>query len=205
MPPQRSVLSSVSGNRQFNCELTPYMRGKAIGLSLKGAKPTEIQDLLKISRGALQSTLTLDHLRDQGVSQLRTGQPKVYTEAEERLVVRHVQLNPKDSYAQVKRACDMSFSHQTIKKILVEHGIVNWRARRRPLLTEENAAIRLAWCLKYRYMNEEEWRLFMWSDECSVERGKGKRDEWVFRTANQKWNKNMIQTYDCKKNMKVMV
>jgi hypothetical protein len=47
--------------------------------------------------------------------------------------------------------------------------------------------------------------MYMWSDECSVERGKGKRDEWVFRIANQKWDRNMVQTYNCKKNMKVMV
>jgi len=205
MPPQRSILGSISGNRVSNCELTPYTRGKIVGLSLKGAKSTEIQDRLKITRGALRSTLSLDCLRNEGVSQPRTGRPKVYTEAEERKVVRHARINPKDSYAQVKKACNLSFSHRTIKKILAEHGIVNWRARRRPFLTEEMAAARLAWCLKHRYMSEEEWGLFMWSDECSVERGKGKRDEWVFRTANQKWDKNMIQTYSCKKNMKVMV
>ena len=45
----------------------------------------------------------------------------------------------------------------------------------------------------------------MWSDECSVERGRGKRDEWVFRTAHQAWNRNMVQTYNCKTNIKVMV
>ena len=45
----------------------------------------------------------------------------------------------------------------------------------------------------------------VWSDECSVERGRGKRDEWVFRTPAQKWHRQMIQTYDAKKNMKVMV
>jgi len=44
-----------------------------------------------------------------------------------------------------------------------------------------------------------------WSDECSVERGRGKRDEWVFRTPEQKWHKEFIQTYNAKKNMKVMV
>ena len=45
----------------------------------------------------------------------------------------------------------------------------------------------------------------MWSDECSVERGREKQTEWVFRTTNQKWNKEMIQTYNCYKNMKVIV
>jgi len=54
-------------------------------------------------------------------------------------------------------------------------------------------------------MTAEEWGLHVWSDECSVERGRGKRDEWVFRTANQLWDREMVQTYDSKKNMKVMV
>jgi hypothetical protein len=70
MPPQCSSLGSISRNRQLNCELTSYTRGKIVGLSLKGAKPTEIQDLLKITCGALRSTLSLDQLRDEGVSQL---------------------------------------------------------------------------------------------------------------------------------------
>jgi hypothetical protein len=125
MPPQRSSLSSISRNRQFNHELTLYIRGKIVGLSLKGAKSTEIQDLLKITRGALRSTLSLDQLRYEGVSQSRTGRPKAYTEGEERLVVRHAQINSKDSYAQVKKACNLSFSHRTIKRILAEYEIVN--------------------------------------------------------------------------------
>jgi hypothetical protein len=74
----------------------------------------------------------------------------------------------------VKVACEMACSKSTIKKILVEHGIHNWRARRRPFLTEENAVKRLAWCLKHQYISSEEWRLYIWSDKCSIERGRGK-------------------------------
>jgi len=40
--------------------------------------------------------------------------------------------------------------------------------------------------------------MIVWSDECSVERGRGKRDEWVFRTC-------MVRTYGTNKNMKTMV
>ena len=60
MQPQYPVLGSVSGNCQFNSELTLYMQGKAVGLSLKGAKSTEIQDLPKTSYGTLQSSFALD-------------------------------------------------------------------------------------------------------------------------------------------------
>lgn len=45
----------------------------------------------------------------------------------------------------------------------------------------------------------------MWSDECSVERGRGKNQEWVFRTPEQKWDCEMIQTYKSSRDLSVMV
>lgn len=43
------------------------------------------------------------------------------------------------------------------------------------------------------------------SDKCSVERGQGKRAEQVFQTTNQLWDKDIVQAYDYKKNLKVIV
>jgi hypothetical protein len=45
----------------------------------------------------------------------------------------------------------------------------------------------------------------MWSDECSVERGKGKAVTWVFRTPTQKYDKEMIDPYKKGKDVSVMV
>ena len=205
MLPQCSVLGTISGNRAFNHQLSPYQRGKIVGLTARGEKSRSIEDLLKVSRGAVRSTIQLDHVRHEGNPQVRSGRPKEYSEATIRKIIRHVRLQLKDSYAELIRACDLSIKRTTIKSILSQHGITNWRARRRPLLTEANVAKRLAWCLEHRYWTKEEWGLYMWSDECSVERGRGKRAEWVFRTSNQAWDRKMIQEYDCKKNMKVMV
>jgi hypothetical protein len=39
--------------------------------------------------------------------------------------------------------------------------------------------------------------MICWSDECSVERGRGGEQEWAFRTPYQKWDREMVQTYDC--------
>jgi hypothetical protein len=57
MPPQRSVLGTISGNRAFNYQLSPYQRGRILGLTEGGTKSSDIQDLLHVSRGAVQSTL----------------------------------------------------------------------------------------------------------------------------------------------------
>jgi len=205
MPPIRTPLGAISGNRLPGYEISPYMRGKVMGQASKGATPTQIAADLKLTRSAVRYTISIDPLRNEGISQPRAARKKSYTNAEERLIIRHVRLNPKDTYKQVKEACQLSFSNSTIKRILKAHGIGNWRAKRRPLLTEEHAAKRLAWCLARRHWSVEEWGMVCWSDECSCERGRGKRSEWVFRTPAQKWHREMVQTYGTNKNMKVMV
>ena len=156
MPPQRIPLGLVSGNRRFNCELTPYQRGIAIGMDFKGAKSSEIEVALDCSRGALRSTLKLAQLRNEGQSQTQAGAPKSYTEANKRNLLRHIRKNPKDSYAQVQKECGMKCSKSTIKRIIVKHGIHNWRARKEPILTEENIALRLAWSLAHQYVSTKE-------------------------------------------------
>ena len=45
----------------------------------------------------------------------------------------------------------------------------------------------------------------MWSDECSVERGTGKEIEWVWGIPADKWKPEMVTTYKCGKQMRVMV
>jgi len=47
--------------------------------------------------------------------------------------------------------------------------------------------------------------MIMWSDECSVEKGQGKRDEYYFCTSTEKWQPRIVQTYSTNKNMKVIV
>jgi transposase len=205
MPPQRSPLGPISGNRLLGAHLSPYARGVIAGKASAGAKPSEIAAELELEYSTVYRTIQLDLTRHEGASLPRTPRKKSYTEADERILLRHVRLNPKDTYAKIKIACGLACSKSTLRKILKEHGITNWRAKRRPFLTEKNAAARLKWCLERQHWLAEDWALVVWSDECSVERGRGQRDEWVFRTPGQKWHRQMIQTYDAKKNMKVMV
>jgi len=144
MPPQRTPLGPISSNREFNHQLSLYQRGRIIGLVEKGVKPPEIADRLKCSRGAVRSTLVYIILRDEGEQQPRSGRPLEYTPADERNLLRHVRLNPKDLYEEYRRAYGLEIKRATIKRILRRYYIINWRARRRPYLTEKNAAKRLA-------------------------------------------------------------
>jgi hypothetical protein len=205
MPPTRRALAPISSNRQPGDQLSPYQRGQILGRQSEGATPTKIAHDLNLDRSTVRYTIAVDLIRTEGKSLPRIPRGKSYTEAEQRLILRHVRLNPKDTYQEVKDACNVTCSTSTIKRILQEAGIGNWRAKRRPFLLPIHAAKRLAWCLARRNWTAEDWGQVVWSDECSVERGQGNRNDWCFRTPSQKWQKDMIQTYDAKNNMKVMV
>jgi len=205
MPPQRTPLRPISGNIYRRKELTPYQRGQIVGYSLLSCSPTEISASLNIPESTVRDTLKKAPERHDGESSSRIGRPKLYSERDERQILRTVRLNPHLTYRQLQNQLPIKLSHDTIYRILKQNNITNWRAKKRPALTEEHAALRLAWAKEHKDWTEDQWSYMLWSDECSVERGKGKQQLWVFRTPDQKWDKSMIQPYNKGKDISIMI
>jgi IS30 family transposase len=125
MPPQRTSLGSISGNSRRGKELTPYMRRKIASKASEGVKLAAIAIELKIPRKTIEYTLQQDELRDDGYSLPRKAHKKSYTDAQERRIIRHVWIYPKDTYQNVINACELGYKRSIVKKILKRHGILN--------------------------------------------------------------------------------
>ncbi len=76
---------------------------------------------------------------------------------------------------------------------LREEGMRMWTKKKRPPLNATRAAARLEWALAHKNWTAEQWKHVLWSDECSVERSKGVRQQWVYRTPLDKWKPWAIQ------------
>ncbi|KAH9204021.1 hypothetical protein DL95DRAFT_349506, partial [Leptodontidium sp. 2 PMI_412] len=111
------------------CELSPYLRGQILGQARRYTNPYEIARDLKLDYGTVKYTIKQEPLRDDGKSLPRKPRGKSYTIAEERKLLRHVRLHPKDTYQEVITPCSLGCKETTVKKILKEHGITNWRAK----------------------------------------------------------------------------
>lgn len=159
MPPERTPLGPISGNRLLGQHLSPYARGRIAGKAEEGATPAQIAEALNLEYSTVYRTIQQDLLRHEGKSLSRTPRKKSYTEADERILLRHVRIHPKDSYKQIKEGTGVTCSKETIRKIFKAHFITHWKAKRRPFLTEKNAAKRLAWCLERRHWTAEDWAL----------------------------------------------
>lgn len=205
MATPRTPLSSTTGNRQRGPELSPYQRGLIIGATIGGMSPREIEDEMQLSRGAIRTTIAMDETRSEGVSCPRSGRPRIYTDRDDRMMLRHLRFYPKAKFEARRKDTGLKMSNTYIKNLARRYGIHHWRAKKRPELTSEVAALRLLWCRVRRHWTVDQWRTYMFSDECSAERGRGKEIEWVFGLPKDKWKPEMVTTYKKGKDIRVMV
>jgi len=68
------------------------------------------------------------------------------------------------------------------------------------MLSEEDARQRMIWARKYQYFTYLQWRRVRWSDECSIELGKGQKPSYVFSSAGkERLRPELVQEKPCGK------
>ena len=192
----RTPLREINANRLPSTELTKEQRSQIITLRHRGDSWLEIAESTGFpirtcrttySRLAVQRELTGNY-----ASLPRNGRPKALSQHNKRRLLRAVRLDPYITYKTIRFEMHYPYSKSTIYRFLDVYNIKNWRAKKRPALTEEHAQLRLNWAFEHRDWTEQDWAKVDWSDECSVERGKGGPTLWVLRRPEQKWDKEMI-------------
>jgi Transposase len=172
----RAPLGEIDGNRRPHTELSPYLRGQIKRSHQLGQGYKKIGKELKIAHSTVRYTLNINPYRIDGETLPRAGRPKLYTEKDARRIVRFIRIHPKSTYQDIKQNLHTYLSHDTLGRILADKGIKNWRAKKRPFLTSEHAKIRYIWAKVHKNWISE-WKLIIFSDECSVKRGAGKQRE----------------------------
>jgi len=104
------------------------------------------------------------------------------TPEQEQAVVKFVKENPTILKALVLPTVvpELQFSTTKLYTLLRGKGIRKWRGRKRPPLDTEVAAKRLAWAIKRKDWAAEGFEGVIWSDECTVEKGKTASTVWCF-------------------------
>ena len=135
----------------------------------------------------------------------RSGRPEILTKRQRRAILRAVRKDRQLTHEEVRRQHAPNVSLITVRRLLRQHHLRKWLAKKRPKLTEQHAAKRLAWALEYRSFTVDDWEGVIFSDECSVEKSPTGSQAWVFRLPSEKWNRSCILPKKCRKETSLMV
>ena len=198
-------LSQTAQNRRKGAHLTAIERGLVLGAFSAGLTRAKIGAIAGLSWMTVDNTINQHLNRPQGDDLPRSGRPKALSPREERILIRYICRHPKWTYKTLLSELPFETNRQTVLRVLKVYGYTNWRAKKRQLLTEETARKRLIWCQKRANWTLDKWFKIIFSDECSVERGAGKKAEWAWRHTGQQFNQEMVQTRNKSKDIRVMV
>ena len=171
--------------RQPLGDLSPGARNRIIGARKYGIPYTWLAVSEKCSPSTARLTVKNALLQPGGLSRPRGRPPSTITERDARAIFRAITRTPKITAVQLRATTVPHVSMKTVYRFLKKSGIQKWRCRKRPVLTDERAAARLQWALLHDNKPLAYWRRWRWSDECSIERGKGGRWEFVYRAKGQ--------------------
>ena len=200
MPQQRSALSEISKNPRKRPNLTPTQRIQIISKGQAGCSTAELAAEFGCSARTVRRTLQEAPTHHNGLEKPRSGRPSILSEHEERRIYWAVRAAPKIEYKELLEVTTIHYSdgttskqpsRSTLYRMLKRRGLTNYKANKRPMLTRARALGRLRFCREYRNFPWSR-RILKFSDECSLQKGSGQNQEWVFRHKDEKWKSSMV-------------
>lgn len=166
-------------------------RAKVRGLFKAGHRPCDIFRMTRIPEPTISRIL-----KENGSRRTRKGRkykPNKLSNREVRRIIRYLSKNfttRAQSIAQVRAVCKVEASESTIRRALKRAGYRRCVACPRPFINARQAKQRVAFARRYRWWGtsdeaDGDWRLVIWSDECTFETGKRGR-VWVTRRVDEK-------------------
>lgn len=143
------ILQEISANGRQRHEHSPYIRGQVIALRKVGFSFARISEETNLPISTCKSIHQRLNISPEGLNQHRTGRPKSLNQRDQRHIIRVVRRDPAITYQLLREKTGVIVSNRTISRLLDVYNIKNWRAKKRPKLTEKDARIRLAWALDH--------------------------------------------------------
>ena len=187
-------------------ELTPQLRSRICELRSLGFSYGRIAEIHpEVSRSTIITTCRREALRNDNVTQPRSGAPRRLTdEQRDYLYDFAVHQNPHSKMRDLLAEVDGAVKKRSVQKLMREMNRRKWQQRKRPEIKPENAVKRLQWARQYEHFSPEDWRRVKWSDECSVERGMGIRPVWTFLRPSEQLVEGDVKEIRCGKSVKKM-
>jgi transposase len=188
-------------------ELTDFQKGQIDGANRFGHTIAEIHYKFGHPHTTIASVIARLKNRGNSENKERVGRPRKSTNRDERLLIRRALDDTKMPLRELKFEANSDLSISSIRRRLQDEDIQKWIAAERPRLTDGHASKRFNWSKVHLHKTVDDWRKWIFSDECSVEKGADPRQMWVFRRPGdaEKFKPKNVKPKDKCKGVSVMV
>jgi hypothetical protein len=213
MPNQPQIRQNLHQNARRGPNISPAQRLQIIAKRECGATLDELVAEFGRSKSAIRYTLRTYTNTTNPVDKPRSGRPPVLSRHQKRMLYRKVRAAPKIEYSELAKVVQVMNadgtlskppSRDTLYRELKRQCLTNLRVKKRPKLTRGHALARLRFCRAWRRFPWSR-RMLKFSDECTVEKGTGQNQEWMFCFLWETCNLNMVQTFGTGKRPSQMV
>ena len=128
-----------------------------------------------ISLYCIRYTIQQEDKRNNQRSCPRSGQPKKLSIEQEAFLKQKVEEDAHIKMRELQATVNYSVSKTTIRRLFRNIHRKKWLQLDRPALKPHHTEQRLQWAQKYADFTPANWRRILWTNKCSVERGKGAR------------------------------
>jgi hypothetical protein len=180
-PTTYNTIKLPGAPRQPLGETSPNQRSRVVSAHEHGISLPVIRRMETLKDSTYRSILKNVSHQVSYITPPRSGRPSLLTAIDHRAIQHAIVINPKITAQQLFVTCAPHTSKKTIYRYLKKSGKQKWRCKVRPFLTEDYAQQRRIWAKKYNRKPVTFWRRLRWSDECSIERGKGGAIKWVYQ------------------------
>lgn len=186
-------------------ELSIQMRSRICELHSIGYSTHKIHRAHpNIPLSTIKYTVKMERERDENRSLPRSGCPRKLTEDDrDNLYDIAIHQDPHIKMDDLMKNVD-DVSKVTVRRLFREMHQKKWLQKSRPAIKPEHAAQRLAWANSYAHFTEEDWARVVWTDECTVERGKGMERIYTYNRPSEQIRKRDVRQERVNKGIKQM-
>ena len=172
--------------------LTPSKRSEIIGAHTSRVPLREIHRNTGIPLTTVQRTVRMAGIRDNEQHDLkRSGRPRKSTRSEDDRLYRHLRINNDLRWTEIEDLMLIQRTQIRQRMHEIDLNFHQYRRQRSVYLSAANIQERNKYSKDYGSSNAEWWANVWYTDECSVEIGKGRGRAWVWRHSGEAWAPEM--------------
>ena len=172
-------------------DLSPFTKGRIIGMAAAGKTFKEISNELKISYSAAFRFAARHANQGETTNRKNCGRRRKTTPATDQDIVHQAEATPFNTSRQIIQTMDLDISGTTLRRRLRENGIRPYWSASKPAITDGDCQARLAFARRYENWTADDWKRAIFMDESTAQSFSNAKKR-VFRRKNTRLDPDFV-------------